>query len=323
MFLLVRNNLLTPLSDEQIRQLAYKVATERVVANINIGDFVYNVNLGRSIIVKGMHQSGVSIHDLEPIVDDVNEMFNRFCYHAVKKYTDLKDQELQKKILFINETHKDRLSLLGQMSSSFVHEFRNPLTSVLGFIKLLKTGESNPMYLEVIEHELNELNFRVTQFLHTSKVRTHDSTSAKINIKSLIDELLKFLYPSIVDGDLEVTMDIDSEINIIAYPGEIHQVILNILMNAIDAVKHTEKPGRISITCRNEDNQIKLCFSNNGPTIKPQNIETIFEPFYTTKELGTGIGLYVCKKIIEKYNGSITCVSDDGLTTFAISFPLT
>ncbi|MGV3487595.1 MAG: histidine kinase N-terminal domain-containing protein [Tuberibacillus sp.] len=321
MFYLVRNNLIAPISDETIKQLAYKVATERVEANINIGDFVYNMNVGRSIIVKYIILSGSPIEVLQPIIDDVNYQFNRFCYHAVKRYTELKDKELQEKILFIDETHKDRLSLLGQMSSSFVHEFRNPLTSVIGFVKLLKSGDHNQMYLDIITHELNELNFRITKFLHTSKTGGTVAVKKEVLIKILVNELLDFFYPSIIDSDVDIKADIDPSLKVIAHDEELQQVFQNLLMNAIDAVKENKRPRRITISCREEGNHIKLDFSNNGPAIPLEKIKTIFEPFYTTKELGTGIGLYVCKKIVEKYNGTLSCESNEHATTFIIRLP--
>src|SRR5690606_27861785 len=117
------------------------------------------------------------------------------------KYTELKNKELQEKNVFLNEAHKDRLSLLGQMSSSFVHEFRNPLTSVIGFIKLLKADHPHLKYLDIISHELDQLKFRITQFLHTSKVELPEKRKQQVALISLFDDILDFVYPSIVDGD--------------------------------------------------------------------------------------------------------------------------
>ncbi|MFP3361013.1 histidine kinase N-terminal domain-containing protein, partial [Planococcus sp. SIMBA_143] len=84
---------------------AHKVAIERAEANVNIGDFIYNVNAGRSVLMKHMTYSNVQLNDLQVILDSINELFDLFSYHAVTEYTKLKENELQEKISFIDETH--------------------------------------------------------------------------------------------------------------------------------------------------------------------------------------------------------------------------
>lgn len=322
MYRIITNSIINNLSEEEIKLLAYKVAQERTDANINIGEFVYNVNLGRSIIIKYVIQSGFKIQELQPFIDLINRQFDLFCYYAVSRYTELKDKQLQEKNLYITQTHKDRLAILGQMSSSFVHEFRNPLTSIMGFISLLKSENPTLPYLNIISSELDQLNFRITQFLHTSKMKlVTESKEEVISIKILVEEVVDFLYPSLVDGNIQVTTKIDEHAKIMGDRNEIKQVILNLLMNAIDAVYEEVNKRKITVHTKVDEDQISIRISNNGPTIKPNEAKIIFEPFYTTKELGTGIGLFVCKNIIEKHNGSIQCLSHDRYTTFEIKLP--
>jgi signal transduction histidine kinase len=322
MFELVKMNIVGSLSEEANKQLAYKVANERAEGNANFGEFVYNVNLGRSIICKYIIQSGISAQLLQRILDRVNMQFDRFCYHAVTKYSEIKEQELLEKTLLINQNHKDSLSILGQMSSSFVHEFRNPLTAVIGFTKLLKSENPSLKYLDIIDHELEELKFRITQFLHTSKMETMQKEKEEVSIASLFDNLLNFIYPSIVDADVNIETNIKHDVIIMAHKDELKQVLLNIFYNSIDAVKQKKQAKEITVNCIKDKKQLIVNISNNGPIIPPNQIKSIFEPLFTTKELGTGIGLYVCKKIIEKHNGSITCKSNDTLTSFEIRLPL-
>ncbi|GGE31974.1 sensor histidine kinase [Pullulanibacillus camelliae] len=322
MYHLFVRSLTHTLSLQEIQKLADKVAHERAEANINIGDFVYNVNLGQSILIHFINRSGIDVKDLYSIIDVLNTTFNEFTYYAVKKYTELKEKDLQEKVLYINQSHKERLSLLGQMSSSFVHEFRNPLTSVMGFVKLLKSGKNEPMYLDIIEHELSQLNFRITQFLHTSKIEFVEKNKKDVILILLIDEILDFIYPSLLDGDIEIVTDFKYTKAVHASEDELKQVFINILLNSIDAVKLMSSPRKIYISCQKEEQTIKISLSNNGPAIPEHTLKTIFEPFYTTKELGTGIGLYVCKKIIEKHGGHIDCQSDATRTTFDIYLPI-
>jgi signal transduction histidine kinase len=125
-----------------------------------------------------------------------------------------------------------------------------------------------------------------------------------------------------VDSDVLVSADIDPTIMIEAYKDELKQVFLNVLFNSIDAVQQRKRPREINVRCFRESDQVIIEVANNGPAIPPEVKETIFEPFYTTKDLGTGIGLFVCKNIIEKHAGYMTCDSNDTLTTFRIYLPL-
>lgn len=323
MYQLITNSIVSGSSEEDIKSLAYKVAQERLDANINIGEFVYNVNLGRSIIVKCVNHSGVLLEELQPIIDLINNQFDLFCYYAVSRYTELKDLKLQEKNLFITQTHKDRLAILGQMSSSFVHEFRNPLTSVMGFVKLLMNENPSMPYLDIINNELEQLKFRITQFLHTSKLNTvNESKIETITIKHVLEEVIDFLYPSIVDGNIHVLSNINAIAKVRGVRNELKQVFLNLLMNAIDAVREEEKQRHIYINVEEDHGQIMVSISNNGIPINKDAVKLIFEPFYTTKKLGTGIGLFVCKNIVEKHKGRIHCTSNEELTTFQITLPI-
>jgi signal transduction histidine kinase len=322
MYMLIKRSITQSVLDEEVKELAYKVAKERALSNSNIGEFVYNVNLGRSAVIKYVTKSGISINDLQPIIDNINVHFDRFCFHAVTRYTELKDLDLKEKVVFINQSHKDRLSLLGQMSSSFVHEFRNPLTSVIGFIKLLKMENPSLKYMETIEHELDQLKFRITQFLHASRLEIVDKHQEEIKMEDLFNEILSFLYPSIVDGDVDVKTNIDSTCKIIAVKDEVKQVLVNIILNSIDALKYRSSNRQLTISCENKQGSIVFTISNNGPEIPVEMKEAIFEPFYTTKSLGTGIGLYVCKTLIEKHKGLINCESNQESTSFIIRLPM-
>ncbi|WP_253805434.1 histidine kinase N-terminal domain-containing protein [Fictibacillus arsenicus] len=320
---LVKLSLRGQLSPEKIKQLAREVAVQRLEAKINIGEFVYNVNLGRSEIVRFVTGSGISIEQLQPVIETINSLFDEFLYHAVKKYTQLKDAEIQEKTHFIDQSHKERLTILGQMSSSFVHEFRNPLTAVMGFVKLMQQENPRMKYIDIISHELTQLNFRISQFLHASRKGVQERDAEEFALEDLFSDILDFMYPSLVDADVNVVPRIDPTITLWAHKDELKQVLLNLIMNSIDALRQKKHDRRIMIYSKTEsDSNVHITISNNGPAIPPKTIKTIFEPFFTTKELGTGIGLFVCKKIIEKHKGTISCTSSDEVTTFSILLPL-
>lgn len=307
-----------------IRSYAIEISEERAMASINIGDFVYNVNLGRTVLYSYFSQAGIPWSDLQEEMNRINFCFDKFLYYAVTHYTEAKNKIIEEKTMFIDSTHQDRLTLLGQMTSSFIHEFRNPLTSIQGFIQLLKADYPNMKYLDIISSELDQLNFRISQFLLLSKKELIGKEKEKFNQNQLIDEVLNFLYPSILDGKVKIKKDLIENIFLVGYADEIRQVFINIIFNAIDVLTHYRNPNpTIEISSSLEQGTyVKVNISNNGPMIPAELSKTIFEPFFTTKKLGTGLGLFVCKEIIEKHKGELTCNSTPEITTFTIKLPI-
>jgi signal transduction histidine kinase len=308
------------ISEDTIQSLAQKVAYERVQAQANIAEFVWNVSLGRSIIFNHLHETVLQLDELQSTINRINECFDLFLYHAIKTYTDCKDRDLEDKKLLIEQSHKDRLTLLGQMSAVFVHEFRNPLTSVMGFVKLLQQSHPSLNYLDIIQNELQQLNYRITQFLLVSKKNASPKEKEQFSIISLIHEILEFLYPSIVNGRIDINIQTEDCVDFMGYRNEIKQVLLNLIHNGIDALQQVNHPRRMDIVAEAAKDGICLTISNNGPKIPSHLVDAIFEPFISTKDNGTGLGLFVCKQIVENHRGTIECRSSDHCTQFKIHF---
>ncbi|WP_442599027.1 histidine kinase N-terminal domain-containing protein [Neobacillus sp. D3-1R] len=310
--------------DDHLKRLAAKIAMERVHADINIGDFVYNVSSGRTILYQQLSQSKLEWEEMQQAMNKINYCFDKFLYFAVSSYTDAKNKIIQEKTHLIDSTHEDRLTLLGQMTSSFVHEFRNPLTSIKGFIQLIKSEYPDMKYLDIISNELEQLNFRISQFLLLSKKELIGKEKTTFSLNTMLEEVLVFLYPSILDVKVKIIKELHDDVNIYGYADEIRQVLINIIFNAIDVLGHyrMEEPI-IEIKCFIIPNSfVQINIGNNGPMIPEEHQKTIFEPFFTTKKLGTGLGLFVCREIIEKHKGVLTCSSHMDRTVFSIVLPL-
>lgn len=309
---------------EYIEKFAKKVTEERVLAKVNIGDFVYNVDLGRTVIYSYLSRAGLDWPDLQESINKINFCFDKFLYFAVTHYTEAKNQIIKEKNQFIDSTHQDRLTLLGQMTSSFIHEFRNPMTSIQGFIQLLKSDYPGMKYLDIISNELEQLNFRISQFLMLSKKELIGKEKIHFQLNTMIEEVLNFLYPSILDGKVKITKQLDLDIPLFGYADEFRQVLINIIFNAIDVLgQHRSENPIIEISSSPyKENHIVINITNNGPMIPEEYRKTIFEPFFTTKKLGTGLGLFVCKEIIEKHKGELSCISTADKTIFSIVLPI-
>jgi signal transduction histidine kinase len=307
-----------------ITQLAVNISEERVKADMNIGDFVYNINLGRTIFYSYLSKIGMTWTDLQESINKINTIFDKFLYYSISHYGEVQKNIIEEKTKLIDSTHQDRLTLLGQMTSSFIHEFRNPLTSILGFVQLLKADHPGMKYLDIISSELDQLNFRISQFLLLSKKELIGKEKGFFSLNQLIEEVINFLYPSIVDGKVKVIKDLCNDASLYGYADEIRQVFINIIFNAIDVLNHQASTNPIvSISSYQVDQKtVNIDISNNGPMIPEELRKTIFEPFFTTKKLGTGLGLFVCKEIIEKHKGNLSCDSTPQETTFTFQLPV-
>ncbi|MGF2615196.1 GHKL domain-containing protein [Rossellomorea vietnamensis] len=307
--------------DPYIQEEAFRIAKKRFEAESGIGEFVYNLNLGRSEVLK--HLGGLSSEwaDLQRIVNRINYFFDKFTYYTVSHYSHLKDQIIKEKEQYIDTHHEDRLSLLGKMTSSFVHEFRNPLTSINGFIQLLKADHPDLSYLDIISSELDQLNFRISQFLLLSKKTAVMTEKTSFSLNSLITEALAFLYPRILEVNVSVIKNLEEDFELMGWKEEFRQVLINIIFNAIDVLSTRSADPRIWIDTSKLDSNFSLTITNNGEKIPDEILSSIFEPFVTSKKDGTGLGLFICNEIVEKHDGKLTCRSTEESTSFIITLP--
>ncbi|WP_409304492.1 histidine kinase N-terminal domain-containing protein [Peribacillus sp. SCS-155] len=306
---------------DSIKALARSAAESSYKAGSDFNNFIYDISAGRTIILSRLISAEINFFQQEGILKILNECFDSYILHAVSHFSTMNTETLQKKYYLLNQTHKDRLTLLGQMTSSFVHEFRNPLTSIMGFIQLLQSENKEIKYLDIISKELEQLNYRVTQFLSLSKKENSENERKTFSIRELVNEVIDFLYPTILEVNAAITCNIPEDIYIKGSKEEFRQVLLNIVLNATDVISSVPAPAIYINAAEKPSGYMTLSLANNGPKIPNDIIPTIFEPFITTKKRGTGLGLFVCKEIIEKHGGTLSCKSTDDITTFSIFMP--
>ncbi|WP_226658592.1 histidine kinase N-terminal domain-containing protein [Guptibacillus hwajinpoensis] len=308
--------------------LTKKIAHERIEANVNIGEFIANINFGRSVVLAVLNESSFNRDELSEGLQIINNYFNAYSYHSVTEYTKLKDSIIQDKNKFIQEMHSDRLTILGQLGASFAHEFRNPLTSIKGFLKLIEEeceakGSTGNHYFKILNSEMRSLEEKVSQFLFLSKMRGIDDRPHSLNLSGLLRYTIEILYPRLLESNIEVEAEIAPDIPLFGVEEQIKQVILNIMINSIEELNENIIENR-KITLRAKENhgRVSVEISNNGREISSHLVDSIFQPFISTKKLGTGLGLSVCKQIIEKHEGIISVQSNPERTTFVIELPV-
>jgi two-component system, sporulation sensor kinase D len=249
-----------------------------------------------------------------------------FEKHARENYWNLTRNVILEKDKKINELHSERLTLIGKMAASMAHEIRNPLTSIQGFLKLLKQNVSSEMnqkianYLKIIDDEFESINMQITGFLSFSRNREHDESYDNISLIQIINSVLSMLNPRLIQEDVLCVKKFKKDKIIRVQKKGIQQVISNLLNNAVDALLEVSHKKEITLSMKEDDDNVYLYISNNGPKISDEIKDLLFTPFVTNKSSGTGLGLTICKQIMQKSDGDILFDTNEKETTFILSF---
>ncbi|HEY0828971.1 MAG TPA: HAMP domain-containing sensor histidine kinase, partial [Bacilli bacterium] len=246
--------------------------------------------------------------------------------HLYECYTEQSEKLIHSKDITIRELHEDRIQLIGKMAASMAHEIRNPLTSIRGFLKLLRTNITKESllkverYIRIIEDEFENINMQITGLLSFSKNRIIEETAISISVDRLVESVLSLLDPRLINEDIHLVKEIDKSHVVTVQKIAVQQVISNVINNGVDALTAVSSPRIMKIFSSEDDRYIYLWISNNGPEIMQEMKEVLFTPFVTDKIDGTGLGLAICQKIMSSNQGSMSYTSYAEETTFIISF---
>jgi len=215
-----------------------------------------------------------------------------------------------------------RLVFVGEMAASLAHEIRNPLASISGPIQMLSKGlkldQTDRRLMQIVLRGKDRLEGFVKDFLLLA--RPKQSERKDIDVKTIIDDVLESIHFSPEwDEHIEVIKNLCDQANIYANKAEIRQVIWNLILNAVQAMP---EKGILKIETRQVLNDgekyLEILISDNGFGIEAKNQDKVFEPFYTTKENGTGLGMAIANRIVESHMGKITIKSKPGKGTDCI-----
>ncbi|WP_438444498.1 PAS domain S-box protein [Gorillibacterium sp. sgz5001074] len=215
----------------------------------------------------------------------------------------------------------EKLSVVGQLAAGVAHEIRNPLTSLKGFLQLLKErSNENGFFYEVMLSELERINTIVSEFLVLSKPQMTKFT--RESIVRIVWEVVSFLESQAHLNGVEIAANYREaqDVEVVCDENQLKQVFVNLLKNAIEAMP---KGGLVKVTLlRPKPDRVLIRFEDEGHGIAPDRLEKLGEPFYTTKEKGTGLGLMVSFRIIEDHSGIIRVKSEPGEgTIFDVELP--
>lgn len=202
---------------------------------------------------------------------------------------------------------KERLAILGQLAGGVGHELRNPLAAMqasLYYLRMALPADDAKIqrHIGLLEYEANNANDIIGNLLDFSRVRQPEL--ARIRVTDLVEDVLK-------RSDLMgIRVEQDTEgISILADPIQIRQVLSNLVTNAIQAM---HGGGSLRVTARREDGQVLIAVQDTGSGIAPDVLRKIFQPLFTTKAKGIGLGLAVCESLVHANGGRITVASTVG-----------
>lgn len=216
----------------------------------------------------------------------------------------------QEKILYDILHQNDKLSTIGKMSASIAHELRNPLNAMKMYVDLMPNKLENPNFinqaLKVLPSEIKRLNEIIDGLLDYTKFT--ESKKEIISLKDLVDDLATLMKVDLMYKRVQLTTDLEQAV-IFVDPRQLKQVLLNLTLNALDAVG---EGGKIHIASYLVNDCVMIEVKDNGSGISPEHLDLIFEPNFTTKRTGYGIGLAISKQLIEENEGRIWVESQLG-----------
>ena len=239
--------------------------------------------------------------------------------------TKLRQLELQSR-------RAERLATVGQLAAGVAHEIRNPLASISGSIELLRqapqTSEDDRTLMEIVHREIQRLNGLLGDLLDYANPRPMQAVD--FDLGALVEETLRVARAEPAFADVELSCEVDQPLAIHGDPAKLRQVVWNLVRNARDAAESGGK--HVTVAARrlaggggasgSSSSGATIAVSDDGPGIAQELVARIFDPFVTTKEKGTGLGLATCHAVIAEHHGRIDVATRaGGGTTMTVTLP--
>jgi len=222
----------------------------------------------------------------------------------------------------------EKLAAMGQMLAGVAHELNNPLTAILGVTELLRerpgADESTRRQLELTHRQARRAARIVQNLLEFS--RPASPQKKPLDLSNILERTLQLHEHSLRRNNIEVDLRLPPELpGVVGDANQLIQIFLNLITNAEQAIREVRDSGRIQIRAGRSGNQLTITVQDDGVGIRPEALQRIFDPFYTTKRPGggTGLGLSICMSIIREHGGNIEAETlPAGGSAFTIYLPV-
>ena len=262
----------------------------------------------------------------------IEEQTLLYARDLAKMFMERKEKERQLNLTKQQLAQSAKIALLGELAAGIAHEINNALTPAIGNLSILLLNRSNfsekvVKHLELLEESIMRASSMLQQILDFS--RKKPEKRQPVDISTILERSLFLLKYKFKKNQIKLEKDLQSELSkVLVDDTQIEQVFTNLILNAIDAM---EPGGTLRITANNragksEDDQpyVEMVFEDTGRGIPTEVMEHVFEPFYTTKGQGTGLGLFISYRIIvERHGGMMDVTSTPGQgTRFRVCLPV-
>jgi signal transduction histidine kinase len=233
----------------------------------------------------------------------------------------------REEIQHLHQTQMSRaehFATLGELAAGLAHEIRNPLAGIAGVIEII--GRDLPPHsparavIKDAKEEAVQINRILTELLEIARPKPPQFRVG--DVCSTVEHAVMFARQQAITKRITVELDIEDAIPPVEHdPNQINQVLLNLLLNAIQSM---DKPGVIRVALENDDDTVAITVTDQGKGILPEHLPNIFRPFFTTKGHGTGLGLSLARRMVEAHGGQIDVTSVVGRgTQFVVRLPVT
>ncbi|QKS70594.1 HAMP domain-containing histidine kinase [Paenalkalicoccus suaedae] len=208
-----------------------------------------------------------------------------------------------------NAKSDDYHKSIGKMSAFFAHEIRNPLTTINGFIQMMErepviqTDDKLSTYISIMKDESKRIELLIEELLNLSHANKGIENFSIIDVRKSLEKVLYVFRNQYGEDRLLFKTKIEDSIYVMGNESGFERTLINMIKNAVEAMNGK---GTIFIELEKLDSNVILKIIDSGPGISEKDLEHIFYPFYTTKDDGTGIGLSICKTIVESMQGTIS-----------------
>ncbi len=219
----------------------------------------------------------------------------------------------------------DRLAAMGELTAGVAHEVRNPLGIIRASVQLVEDSDGDPTRVReaarIIKQEIDRLDRVIKALLDFG--RPSAPTLRPTNVEDVVDDVVLFTRQFAVQAHVEIdTQFAAADPIVLADADQLKQVLVNLVSNAVQAMEDTG--GRIAVRVWDDDEFVLVSVADDGPGIAPEVLERVFDPFYSTRDSGTGLGLTIVHRIIDQHGGRVEAQSTPGAgTTFTIALPAT
>jgi signal transduction histidine kinase len=276
------------------------------------------------------------------ILAPINTLITSSADIVTGKKVELKHPAIYKEIKILNDAFNlmveklrereqeqirgERLKIVGQLAAGFVHEIRNPLATIRGFIQLIESnsqkGSREKQYCPIIIKEIDRVNGILGDLLTLAK-SSAISNFTLTDLNSIVEELVLLYQPQGDAAGISLIPELGSLPAVCSEPNHLKQVFINFIKNAFEAMDNTGGSLTITTAFLEEEQAVKIQFADTGCGMDKETLDKIGTPFFTTKESGTGLGLLTSYRIIKDLEGTLFIDSELGKgSVFTLKFPV-